>query len=150
MLRSLIESGLKSVEGEIFLSPPPSCPSCNSKLTGFDTVQRRFATLIRDGETENIMVQVKRFQCLACKKVFPAIAPFYPETRYGKPVIDLVRALLETNSANRVTVILREMGVFIDRGTVISYKKRDFDKIGVMDLFGFKIPISVIELTTMS
>lgn len=147
MLIALVQTGFAAVDG-IEFSRLDSCPACGSgDLSGYDTKERKFATLATENGTREIRVRVKRYRCRQCGAVSPARSPFYPETRMGSPVVDLCIVLSQNMPYNRASRVMREMGIVIDRGTVLNYAERTFGPIATTEMFGLKIPRSLISLS---
>ena len=76
--------------------------------------------------------------------------PFYPNTRIGSPLVDLCRTLGATMPFNRAAAHLLHLGIVIDRGTVRNYMKRSFPEIPTTDLFGIRLPPSIISLSELA
>jgi hypothetical protein len=76
--------------------------------------------------------------------------PFYPGTRHGSPVVDLCRTLSMTIPFHRTRALMAQMGIVIDRGTVRNYAHGSFPEIPTSDLFGIRIPLSVISLSSLT
>jgi len=149
MLPALVQTGFFSVDKKEF-SQCAACPACGGPVSGYDSKERKFAT-IRDGETSHdIMVTVRRFQCRQCGKISPARAPFYPDTRLGSPVVDLCVVLSRTMTPGRAAAFMRSLGIVVDRGTVRNLASRDFAEIPTTELFGFVLPCSVLSLSMVA
>jgi hypothetical protein len=146
MLTALVQTGFTAVDGMEF-SRLDACPACGGELSGYDTKKRKFATLATENGNKEIMVKVKRYKCRQCGTVSPARSPFYPETRLGSPVVDLCIVLSQAMPCNRACRVMREMGIIIDRGTIQSYADRNFGPIATTEMFGLKIPRSLISLS---
>lgn len=146
MLAALVQNGVIAVGGKHFSGAVP-CPSCGGDVSGYDERERRFATII-DGEgTRDVTVTVTRFRCRQCGEICSARAPFYPDTRLGSPIVDLCVTYAKELPYHRVAGILREFGLVVDRGTVRNYASRDFGIIPVTELFGVRLPQSVMSLS---
>jgi hypothetical protein len=146
MLAALVQSGMAAVEGRVFSDPLP-CPSCGITGAGYDQRIRRFATLIDEQGTRDITVAVKRFRCRSCGRIRDARAPFYPDTRLGSPVVDLCVTFGRELPYRQVSVVLRDLGLVVDPGSVRNYASRDFGPVPVTVLFGLQLPQSVISLS---
>jgi hypothetical protein len=146
MLAALVQTGFTAVDRMEF-SRLDACPGCGGELSGYDTKERKFATLATENGNKEIMVKVKRYRCRQCGTVSPARSPFYPETRLGSPVVDLCIVLSQAMPCNRACTVMREIGIVIDRGTVLNYAQRTFGPIATTEMFGLKIPRSLISLS---
>lgn len=146
MLAALVQTGFAAVDGMEF-SRLDACPECGGDLSGYDTKERKFATLATENGNKEIMVKVKRYRCRQCGAVSPARSPFYPDTRLGSPVVDLCIVLSQAMPCNRACSVMREIGIVIDRGTVLNYAQRTFGPIATTEMFGLKIPRSLISLS---
>ncbi len=147
MLADLVGSALTAMDGVIF-TDIDLCPSCSGQVTGHDMRAKRFAVMLDDGQERTIRVFVKRFYCRDCGALCYADAPFYPETRLGAPIVDLCLLLAQQMPFNQVAQHLRAMGIVVDRGTIRNYASRDFGGIPATDLFGFLLPLSLLNLAT--
>jgi hypothetical protein len=96
------------------------------------------------------MVLVKRFLCKNCGHVCLADQPFYPDTRIGSPVVDLCLTLGQTLPYARVSSYLLEMGVVVDRWSVRNYVQHDRRTVPAMDMFGVRVPLSIVSLSTLA
>jgi hypothetical protein len=148
MLAALVQTGFTAVDGMEF-SRLDACPGCGGELSGYDTKVRKFATLATENGNKEILVKVKRYRCRQCGAVSPARSPFYPETRLGSPVVDLCIVLSQAMPCNRACTVMREIGIVIDRGTVLNYAQRTFGPIATTEMFGLKIPRSLISLSIL-
>lgn len=146
MLAALVQNGVMAVEGKHFSGAVP-CPSCGGEVSGYDERERRFATIIDGDRTRDVSVTVTRFRCRQCREICSARAPFYPDTRLGSPIVDLCVTGAKELPCSQVAGILREFGLVVDRGTVRNYAGRDFGFIPVTELFGLRIPQSVLSLS---
>jgi hypothetical protein len=149
MLVDIVQTALSACNGAVFDSRD-SCPFCGGKLSGYDTKKKQFAVL-RDGDRLSaIHVSVKRFTCRQCGAICFADEPFYPDTRIGSPVVDLCLTLSATMSFSRAATYLDEMGVILDRTTVRNYARRTFPPFMTADVFGIRLPLSVVSLSTLA
>jgi hypothetical protein len=149
MLQALVQTAFLSVEGKEF-SELPACPSCGGQVGGYDWKDRKFATIIDEGEIRTIMVRVRRLRCRNCSRVSPAKAPFYQDTRIGSPVVDLCLVLSRTMTPGRTVMFMKSLGIVVDRGTVRELAGRDFPEIATTEIFGFVLPRSVISLSMVA
>jgi len=146
MLVDIIYSAIVKMDGAKF-EDLLACPHCGGEVRGYDSKSKHFACILDAGTPKDIYVHVKRFQCRQCGKVSSAHEPFYPDTRLGKPIIDLCITLSANMPYNRTARVLEQMGIVIDRGTVRNYANRDFGPIPCTEIYGFRIPLSVITLS---
>lgn len=147
MVPDLVLTALQLCDGMIF-DRCDACPVCGSELSGYDLRKRRFAVIWENEQDRIISVQVKRFQCLQCGRISPADAPFYPDTRAGSPVVDLCVTLAAGMPYYKVSAILKDLGVVVDRGSVRSYAQQG-RSVGTAEMFGVRIPISIILLASL-
>jgi len=149
MLPTLVQTGLAAVNGACF-DELNACPACGGPVAGYDTKKKVFA-IVRDQDQERtIRVRVKRFYCRKCDHIINADEPFYPSTRIGSPVIDLCLTLATTMPVNRAATYLDAMGIIVDRTSCRLYVKKNTRTIPATDLFGIRLPISVISLSTLA
>jgi hypothetical protein len=93
---------------------------------------------------------VKRFACRECGIVCFAEEPFYPATRAGSPIVDLCVTLSATMPFSRAAVYLEHLGILIDRGTVRNYARSAYPGIPTTDLFGIRLPLSIVSLSELA
>ncbi len=149
LLIDIVQSGLLACEGIVF-DNRDACPVCGGELSGYDTKKKQFAIIKETDELHPVHVFVKRFTCRECHTICFADEPFYPDTRIGSPLIDLCRTLGITMPFNRVAANLLHLGIVIDRGTVRNYMHRSFPEIPTTDLFGIRLPLSIISLSELA
>ncbi len=149
MLQALVQTAVLSVEGKEF-AELAACPSCGGPVGGYDWKDRKFATVIDEGELRPIRVRVRRFRCRDCGRVSPALAPFYPDTRMGSPLVDLSVVLSRTMTPGRTVAFMQSLGIVVDRGTVRDLSCRDFPGIATTEIFGVILPQSVISLSMVA
>jgi hypothetical protein len=107
--------------------------------------------VIRNGEEERtITVKVKRFTCRECKRLCNANEPFYPGTRIGSLVVDLFYTFSETMPASRAARLIDAMGIRVDRTSWKNYTGRTMPEIPAMDIFGMRLPSSVLTLSNIA
>lgn len=145
MLMDTIQATLASYEGVLFDSCQ-ICPECGGELSGYDVKKKQFAVVMEGGKKKVIHVLVKRFRCRSCQQICLADQPFYPDTRIGSPVVDLCVTLGETMHYPRVSSCLAAMGIIVDRWSVRNYVERNCHTIPAVDMFGIKVPVSVVSL----
>ncbi|MFA4876827.1 MAG: hypothetical protein WC586_05400 [Methanoregula sp.] len=126
------------------------CPHCSGPLMGYDLRDKKFATLKESDHERSITVRVKRFTCKTCGKLINADEPFYPDSRIGSIIIDLYRTLSETMPSNRAARIIDAMGIVVDRTTWRNYSSRVMPDIPTVDIFGMKLPISILTISTIA
>jgi hypothetical protein len=149
LIIDIVQSGLLASEGIIF-DNLETCPVCGGKLSGYDTKKKQFAVMLEGNTRHPVHVFVKRFTCRECHAICFANEPFYPDTRIGSPLVDLCRTLGTTMPFNRVAAHLLHLGIVIDRGTVRNYMNRSFPEIPTTDLFGIRLPPSIISLSELA
>jgi hypothetical protein len=149
LIIDIVQSGLLASEGIIF-DNLETCPVCGGKVSGYDTKKKQFAVMLEGNTRHPVHVFVKRFSCRECHAICFADEPFYPDTRIGSPLVDLCRTLGTTMPFNRVAAHLLHLGIFIDRGTVRNYMNRSFPEIPTTDLFGIRLPPSIISLSELA
>jgi hypothetical protein len=149
LIIDIVQSGLLASEGIIF-DNLETCPVCGGKLSGYDTKKKQFAVMLEGNTRHPVHVFVKRFSCHECHAICFADEPFYPDTRIGSPLVDLCRTLGTTMPFNRVAAHLLHLGIVIDRGTVRNYMNRSFPEIPTTDLFGIRLPPSIISLSELA
>lgn len=148
MVSELILAALRICDETVFDLYCP-CPFCGGEVSGYDLRKRRFAR-IRDGEQDRvIIVHVRRYLCQQCNRTFMCDAPFYPDTRIGSPVIDLCVTFATFMPYNRVSSILEDVGVIVDRGSVRFYALQG-SNVKSEDMFGIRLPVSIILLASLT
>jgi hypothetical protein len=75
--------------------------------------------------------------------------PFYPGTRIGSPVVDLCRTWSERMPYSQVSTHLDLMGMQVDRWSARHYAITPLPEIPAMDVFGTRIPVSIIALSVL-
>ena len=149
MLVTIVSAALSAVDGVQF-TECTACPVCGGPVRGYDTKKKRFA-VVMEGETRRALyVYVKRFYCRKCQRLCYADEPFYPGTRIGSPVIDLGLTVSATMTPNRVAAYLAALGIVVDRTTFRLYVKRTVPLVPTTDVFGIRIPLSVVTLSTLA
>jgi hypothetical protein len=149
ILADLVQMTLTSCNGVTF-DEAGSCPYCSGELGGYDVKKKQFALVMEGEQRRVISVFVRRFRCRDCRRISPAGQPFYPGTRIGSPVIDLCMTLGETMPYSRVASCLAEMGILVDRWSVRNYVKDRTRRVPAADMFGVRVPLSVISLSTLA
>ena len=149
MLSTVVQTGLVAVDNVRF-GELGACPVCQGPVSGYDTKKKVFAIIREEDEERTIRVSVKRFFCRSCDHIINADEPFYPGTRIGSPVIDLCLSLATTMPVNRTATYLDAMGVVVDRTSCRLYVREHARAIPMTDLFGIKIPMSVVSLSALT
>jgi hypothetical protein len=149
LLIDIVQSGLSACEGIVF-DNRDACPVCGGALSGYDTKKKQFAVMLEGNTRHQIHVFVKRFSCRRCHAICFADEPFYPDTRLGSPVIDLCVTLAATMPFTRTATYIASMGIFIDRGSVRNNACRGFLPVPTTDIFGIRLPLSLITLSTLA
>jgi len=149
LLVNIIHTALVACDG-IRFHAGSTCPRCGCRLTGYDERRKRFALLIDDEEKSDIQVILQRSYCKNCYTIINPPEPFYPGTRIGAPVVDLCRSLSSTMPYSRASTYLERMGVAVDRWSVRHYAQSSLSEIPTMDIFGMKIPVSIVSLSTLA
>jgi hypothetical protein len=149
MLTNIIHTALTACDGIPFHSGE-ICPFCGSRLSGYDERKKRFAVLVEDDKPVVVNIVVRRSYCRACERIIDPPQPFYPGTRTGAPVVDLCRTLSSGMPCTRASAYLERMGVIVDRWSVRHYTGLALPSIPSVDVFGMKIPVSIISLSTFA
>ncbi len=149
LLVDLVQSSILLFDRMVF-DQRNRCPACGGPLSGYDTRARQFAVMLREGTPYPVHVFIKRFTCRECGILCSADEPFYPDTRSGSLVVDLCRTLAETMPFHRTAVYLAQMGILVDRGTVRKYTRQSLPEIPMTDLFGIRLPLSVVSLASLA
>ena len=149
MLSTIVQAGLVAVDGVIF-GELAACPACGGAVSGYDTKKKVFA-VVRENDREcTLAVTVKRFSCKSCGRIVNADEPFYPGTRIGSPVIDLCLTLATMMPVNRTAAYLDAVDVIVDRTSCRQYVKEHNRSVPSTALFGVRVPLSVISLSTLA
>lgn len=149
LLIDIVQSGLLACEGIVF-DTRDACPECGGALSGYDTKKKQFAVLPEGNTRRPVHVFVKRFSCKKCHAICFADEPFYPGTRMGSPIVDLSVTLAETMPFGRTATYMASMGIIIDRGSVRNHAIRGFLTVPTTDIFGIRLPLSLISLSTLA
>ena len=146
MITAVIQTGISNLDGHEY-TDKGVCPSCGGELSGYDKKKKFFASLYDPVSVRDIHVLVKRFRCRSCGTMAMADSPFYPDTRIGAPVVDLCVTLSEEMSCNRAASVIHALGIAIDRGSVRNYAKGGYLPVPSTEVFGFRLPVSILSLT---
>jgi len=146
MIAAVIHTGIGGLDGYEY-DETGRCPHCGGDLAGYDKKRKYFASLYDQGSVRDIHVVVRRFRCRSCGAMTMANAPFYPGTRLGGPVVDLCITLAQEMSFSRAAAVIHMLGIAIDRGSVRNYMKRGFPSVPSTEVFGFRLPVSILSLS---
>ena len=149
MVRDLVQTTLSSFDG-IEFTGLSRCPGCGGAVQGYDTRQKKFAVLREHDQEYTITIRVKRFTCKSCNSLCYAGEPFYPDTRIGSPVVDIFSTLSTTMPPSRAARVIDALGIVVDRTTWRNYTGRYFGEIPAADVFGMKLPFSLLSLSTLA
>jgi hypothetical protein len=149
LLSGIVNTALRACDQTEY-SVHGSCKFCGGTLSGYDTRLKQFATLVDPSGEHSLEVILHRSYCRSCGKIVSPEEPFYPGTRVGSPVVDLCRAFNGSMSSGRVSVLLGQMGVRVDRWSVRGYSKKPFPAFSGVTAFGLKIPVSILSLSSMA
>jgi len=149
MVTDIIQTAVLSLDGMEF-NHIISCPHCGGTVQGFDRKKKKFAVLKEQTAERIITVRVKRFYCRKCGNLCYPDEPFYPNTRIGSPVIDIFNSLSATMPASKAARVIGSLGLVVDRTTWKYYTGRAFPEIPVMDVFGMRLPLSVVRLSDLA
>jgi hypothetical protein len=149
MLSTIVLTGITAVDGVSF-GERMTCPVCGGPVSGYDTRKKVFAVVRENEKERTIRVAVKRFYCRRCDRIVNAEEPFYPGTRIGSPVIDLCLTLATMMPANRTAAWLDAMDVIVDRTSCRLYVRDHARPVPATDLFGIRMPLSVVSLSTLA
>ncbi len=148
ILADLVYQAVSGVAGVQFTDSLP-CPHCMGMVVSHDMKKRRFSTVYAPEGEKQIYVYVKRFHCRECGHLVYAKAPFYEKSRFGSPIVDLCISLSEDYTFSRAAILMKCMGIVIDRGTVRKTVQSHIHTVQSTDLFGMKIPDSILALSTL-
>ncbi|HWQ66438.1 MAG TPA: hypothetical protein VN372_06170 [Methanospirillum sp.] len=148
IIADFVYQAVTGVSGVQFLEASV-CPLCAGLLIGHDLKQRRFSTVMSREGSEHQYVYVKRFYCRDCNHLCYAEAPFYEKSRFGSPIVDLCITLSEDYSFSQAALIMNRLGIVIDRGTVRKTVMTHSHQVDAADLYGIKLPQSVLSLSAL-
>jgi hypothetical protein len=149
MVTDIIQAALCSVDGAEF-NDLAACPCCGGPVQGYDTRQKRYAVIRDGGNDRTLTVRVKRFTCRTCHTLCNAEEPFYPDTRLGSLVVDLYFTFATTMPESRAGRLIDAMGIRVDRTTWRNYTRHMVPAIPVTEIFGMRIPSSVLTLSSLA
>ena len=149
LIADLVQTALQVFDNLEFATRS-ACPRCGGPVQGYDTKPKKFATIVENGQERVITVRVKRFRCRSCGELCYADEPFYPGTRIGSPVIDLFTSFSSIMPRSRAARVIGALGISVDRTTWKNYTAKDFSDIPEMDMFGMRLPASIMILSTIA
>lgn len=149
MVLNIIHTALTACDGVRF-SAGDICPYCGAPLSGYDERKKRFAVLHKNESTAIVWIIIRRSWCRRCERIINPPEPFYPGTRIGAPVVDLCCAFSSIMPFNRTSQYLDRMGVVVDRWSVRHYAHIPREDLRTIDVFGMKLPVSIIYLSTLA
>lgn len=126
------------------------CPQCGGSLSGYDVKKKQFAIIVEGSQKKAIQVRVKRYLCRDCGQICLADQPFYPGTRLGSPVVDLCVTLGASMPYSRVSAYLARAGIIVDRWSVRNYAKKICHPIPSVDMFGVRLPLSLLTMSSLA
>jgi hypothetical protein len=148
MLPAVVQNAFAGVDDLIF-TIRYECYHCGGPVRYHDIRKKRFATIMEDGDKRTIFVQVYRYYCRHCGKLCYAEAPFYPDTKFGSPVIDLCITLSQVHPYNHTAKILNAMGIIVDRGTIRNFSERNLPRVSYAKMYDLPIPLSIFYLSDL-
>jgi len=149
MITGIVQTAVCAFDGAEFMKRE-TCPFCGGPVQGYDTREKKFAVLLEEDRERTITVRVRRFTCRSCKRLCNADEPFYPDTRIGSPIIDLYTTLSATMPHSRAARVIDAMGIRIDRTSWRNYQDRAMPEIPATEMFGMRLPRSVLSLSTLA
>lgn len=150
LLKQPIVDALLAFQGDFYGEVRP-CPHCGAENCKKHTIiEKRFCTLIVNGNFKHVNVFVQVSYCKTCHKTYFAKSPFYKKMMYCKPVVDLCLFYAAKNPFHRVERILLELGIQIDRDTIRNYVIKFGDKCKkYAGINVFDIPVGINFLKIM-
>ena len=107
--------------------------------------------MLREGVPYPLHVLVKRFCCRQCGLISFADEPFYPGNPPRKSPLSTCAGHSRRPSLSTARVhSWHRWESVIDRGTVRNYARGSCPEIPTSDLFGVRIPLSVISLSSLT
>ncbi|WP_394698807.1 hypothetical protein [uncultured Methanoregula sp.] len=149
MVTDIVQTAISTFDGVVF-DRLAECPFCGGPVQGYDTRQKKFAVLIEAGHEHAIIIQVKRFTCRNCGRLSNADEPYYPGTRMGSVVIDLYTTLATIMPHSRAARVIAAMGICVERTTWRNYQDRRLPAMPVEDVFGIRLPLSILTLSSLA
>ncbi|MDG6255964.1 MAG: hypothetical protein QCH35_00010 [Methanomicrobiaceae archaeon] len=145
MLSDLVYGAVVSLDGAMYAGLD-ACPHCGGAVKAHDIRKKRFATVGDDRQQRTICIFVQRYYCTACGRLCYAESPFYPDTRLGAPIIDFCVVNARLFPYHHVSKLLERMHILLDRGSVRNYATRNFGDVPFLDMYGMRIPLSLLSL----
>jgi hypothetical protein len=149
MVTDLVQMAISAFDNVEFTGLS-ACPECGGPVQGYDSRWKKFAVLKEHEDEHVITVRVMRYTCRICKSLCYADEPFYPGTRIGSPVIDLFSTLSSALPPSRAARVIEAMGIIVDRTTWRNYAGRHLGAIPAADVFGMRLPMSVLSLSSLA
>ncbi|MBP2132689.1 hypothetical protein J2128_000610 [Methanomicrobium sp. W14] len=147
MVSDIIENGVININGFLFDSHD-ICPHCGGELKNHDIKKKKFVTMQKNGEPENITVNIRRLRCRNCKKLVYADSPFYDNIRLGSPIVDFCTLNLRIHPANHISKILRSLNILVNPSTIRSLKKNSNPgDIPYIEFHGILFPLSLLNIS---
>ena len=148
IIADLVYQAVSGVSGVHFTQAVP-CPVCSGMPVSHDVKKRRFSTVYTPEGEMHVYVYVKRFHCRDCGLLCYAKAPFYDKSRFGSPIVDLCISLSENHTFSHAAILMNRMGIVINRGTVRKTVQTHTHQVTSTDLFGLRLPDSILALSTL-
>jgi hypothetical protein len=148
IISDLVYLAVSGVSGVHFNEVGP-CPVCSGMPVSHDVKPRRFSTIYCSEGEKHIYVYVKRFRCRNCGQLCYAKAPFYEKSRFGSPIVDLCISLSQNHTFSHAAVLMNQMGIVINRGTVRKTVMVHNHLVRSTDFFGLQLPDSILALSTL-
>ena len=149
MITDIVQTAICAFDGAEF-TRLAECPSCGGQVQGYDIRQKKFAVLQEADHEHTIAVRVKRFTCRSCGRLCYADEPFYPDTRLGSLIIDLYATFSSTIPKSRAARVVDAMGIRVNRTTWRNYQDLLLAEIPTSDVFGIRLPLSVLSLSSLA
>jgi uncharacterized Zn-finger protein len=149
MVTDLVQTAVAAFDRAEF-TERAACPYCGGRVQGYDLRGRKYAVLREPAGDRTITVRVKRFVCRDCGSLCNAEEPFYPDTRLGSLVVDLFLSLSATMPRSRAGRVIEAFGIIVDRTTWRNYAGRKLPDIPATDVFGMRLPLSVISISNIA
>ena len=148
IITDLVYQAVSGVSGVQFIDAIP-CSACGTLPVSHDLKRRRFSTVLTPEGPKHVYVYVKRFHCRDCGLLCYAKAPFYDKSRFGSPIVDLCISLSENHTFSHAAILMNRMGIVINRGTVRKTVQTHTHQVTSTDLFGLRLPDSILALSTL-
>lgn len=149
MVADIVQTAISSLD-DVPFTDLHHCPFCGGKVQGYDTRRKKYAVIRNGTSLRTITVRVKRFTCRECRRLINADEPFYPDTRIGSTIVDLFFTLSSTMPRSKAARMLDALGIVVDRTTWKNYTSHTVPDIPAADIFGMRLPLSMISLSTIA